>query len=137
MPSKNYVYFGIRGEFDPDELAAEIGLTPTKSLAKHSRDAERRIPRTSILRFAQTHAKDDDQVIDFYKLAESVYNKLKGHAQKIHDAVKTHDASATFQVVLDFPVSDEVSTPAIGFSEDVVRFISDTGASIDIDTYRA
>ena len=137
MPSNNYVYFGIRGEFDPEVLAAEIGLTPTRSLAKHSRDAERRIPRTSILRFAQTHAKDNDQSVDFYELAESVYNQLKDHAQQICDAVKAHDASATFQVVLDFPGSDEVSTPAIGFSKEVVRFISHTGASIDIDTYRA
>lgn len=137
MLSNNYVYFGIRGEFDPDVLAAEIGLVPSRSLAKHSRDAERKLPRTSILRFAQTHAEEDDQSVDFYELAETVYSQLKTHTPQIAEAVRAHDATATFQVVLDFPISDDISTPAIGFSEDVVRFIADTGASIDIDTYRA
>lgn len=137
MQSNNYVYFGIYGEFDPDVLAAKIGIEPTRSQAKHSRDPARHLPRTSILRFAQTHADENIPVVDVYELAEAVYRKLKDHRRQIADVVKAYEVSATFQVVLDFPVSDEVSTPAIGFSEDVVKFISDVGASIDIDTYRA
>ena len=136
MPSGNYAYLGIRGEFDPHALAAEIGLEPTKCVAKHSRDPGRKLPRTSILRFAQTHADDDGESADVYELASAVHGKLKDFTGRIADAVKAGGISATFQVVLDFPVSDEVSTPAIGFSEEVARFISEIGASIDVDTYR-
>jgi hypothetical protein len=86
-------------------------MAPTKSAAKHSRDLERKIPRCATIRFAQTHAGDDDGAVDVYDLAEAVYRKLKDHKNQIADAVKAHDLAATFQVVLDFPVSDEVPTP--------------------------
>ena len=136
MPSNTYIYFGIRGEFDPNDLASRIGMAPTKSAARHSRDPERKIPRCSTLRFAQTHADAGDEAVDLYGLADAVYQKLKDHKDKIAQVVKTHDVVATFQVVLEFPVSDDVPTPAIGFSPGVVNFVAEVGASIDIDTYR-
>jgi len=136
-PSKTYIYFGIRGDFDPAALAAEIGLEPTSCKAKHSRDPEKMLPPKSSLRFAQTHAPLDDPSPDIYHLADLVCGILKDHAGQIAESVRAHDLAATFQVVLDFPVSDDISTPAIGFSDEVVRFVARTGASIDIDTYRA
>ena len=136
MSSKSYIYFGIHGEFDPDLLAAEIGVKPTMSMAKHARVPEKQLPRHSLLRFAQTYADDSAGFTDIYELSESVYRQLKDYKKQIASAVKVHSVEATFQVVLYFPVSDDISTPAIGFSKEVVAFIAEVGASIDIDTYR-
>lgn len=135
--SNTYVYLGIFGDFDPETLIAEIGADPTSSAAKHSRDPGKGLPRNSTLRFAQTHATSSDEVIDVYGLADDVIGKLSGHEEKLANAIRSHDVTATLQVVLDFPVSDAISTPIIGFSKEVIRFVSEIGASIDIDTYRA
>lgn len=136
MSSANYIYFGLAGDFDPDAVSSEIGVVPTRSVAKHSKDRQRGIPRCSLLRFAQTHADAEGQVLDFYDLAEQVIDQLEPFTESFAAAVKTHGAKATLQVVLEFPVAEEISTPALGFSERVIRFVAATDASIDIDTYR-
>jgi hypothetical protein len=33
-------------------------------------------------------------------------------------------------------MNDEISSPAIGFEQNVIQFLSKVGASIDIDTYK-
>ncbi len=137
MKSPNYIYFGLAGDFDPDEVAREIDLKPTDRCAKHSRDAEGKLPRCSLMRFAQTHADEGAQVFDAYELAEKVINQLEPYTKQFVNAIEKHGAEATLQVVFDFPVSGEVSTPALGFSKRVVKFVAMTGASIDMDSYRA
>ena len=109
--SNNYVYFGLRGDVDPDALAAEIGIEPTESRAKHSRDPERKIPRTSLLRFAQVHADKDDECPDVYELAEAVCGQLRPHASEIARAVKAHGLEATLErLVLRGPADRECGT---------------------------
>lgn len=137
MASPNYIYFGLAGDFDPELVASEVGIKPTRSAAKHSKNLERKIPRESLLRFAQTHADADGGVLDIYGLAERVVAQLEPFTRQFKDAATKYDAEAMFQVVFYFPISDEISTPIIGFSKRVVQFIAATGASIDIDTYRA
>ncbi len=78
-----------------------------------------------------------DELADIYKLAESVVDILEPHQPALAAGIREHGAVATFQVVMDFPIYEEVPTPPIGFSERVISFIAATGASIDIDTYRA
>ena len=138
MSSKNYAYLGIYGDFDPDDMASLIGIEPSQSEAKHSKVIRgRKLPQASVLRLGQKHAEVIDGFVDVYKLTEDVYLELRDHTKDISNAIKSKDASAVLQVVLDFPISDEVSTPAIGFSREVIEFANDVGASIDIDTYRA
>ena len=138
MPSKNYAYLGIYGDFDPEDMASLIGIEPSHSEAKHSKVIRgRKLPQTSVLRLGQKHAEVIDGFVDVYKLTEDVYLELRDHAENIRNAIKSKNASAILQVVLDFPVADEISTPAIGFSSEVVEFANNVGASIDIDTYRA
>ena len=136
MVSPNYIYFGLRGDFDPDEVAREIDLDPTQSRAKHSSDAEKRLPRCSLMRFAQTHAEDDEQCLDIYDLAEKVVDKLEPYTQQFADVIAKYSVKPSFQVVFEFPVSEDVSTPALGFSSRVIQFVSATSASIDMDSYR-
>jgi len=137
MKSPNYIYFGLAGDFNPELVARAIDLEPTEIRAKHSRNPERKLPRCSFMRFAQTHADDSFEVLDIYDLAEKVVDQLEPYTQQFIDAVMNHNAESTFQVVFEFPVSDEVSTPALGFSKRVIHFVAATHASIDIDSYRA
>jgi hypothetical protein len=135
MSFKGYVYFGLSGDFDPVAVSSRIGISPGECVAKHSKNALRRIPRTSLLRYAQTES--EAEVIDVYEMAEKAVDLLEPHLESITSAIEEFNAEATFNVVLDFPLSDDVSTPAIGFSRRVVAFVAAVKASIDIDTYRA
>ena len=136
MPTPNYIYFGLAGDFDPDALNAEIDLPPSRSTAKHSRDPEKKIPRCSLVRFGETQAEEGDSVFDLYELADRAIGHLEPYTSQFVEAIRKHEAEPTLQVVFEFPVSDDVSTPALGFSSRVIRFVAATGASIDLDSYR-
>ncbi len=129
-----YIYFGLAGDFDPYEFAARIPLLPDKCVAKHARKPELKIPRQSLLHYAQLGTFSE--LIDVYELAEKAVNILEPHLDSFASAIRDYDATATLQLVLNFPVSESVSTPMLGFSKRVVAFVASAGASIDIDTYR-
>ncbi len=130
-----YIYFGIHGDFDPHEFSGRIPFSPDKSVAKHTSNPKRKIPKTSILHYAELETFS--ALIDIYNLAERSVDILEPHLEYFASAIRDFDAQATFQVVLYFPISQDVSTPIFGFSKRVVSFIAATGASIDIDTYRS
>jgi hypothetical protein len=136
MPTHTaYIYFGIKGDFDPYEFAGLINLPPNECVAKHSSNPEHKIPKTSLLRYAQVETFSD--LIDIYELAERSVDILEPHLASFVSAIRSFGADAVFQVVLYFPTSEDISTPAFGFSKRVVSFIASTGASVDIDTYRS
>ena len=137
MRSPNTIYFGLRGDFDPDDVARDIDLSPTEAVAKHARSPARRIPRCALMRYAQTYADPGEPVLDLDKLADEVVSKLEPYTAQFAKAIHEHRATATLQVVFEFPVSDEESTPVLGFSNRVARFVAATGARIDVDSYRA
>lgn len=130
-----YIYFGIQGDFDPHEFAGLIDLPPDKCVAKHSSNAENKIPKTSLLRYAQVETFSD--LIDIYELAERSVDILEPLLDSFVSTIRSYGADAVFQVVLYFPTSEDISIPAFGFSKRVVSFIACTGASVDIDTYRS
>lgn len=130
-----YIYFGIQGVFDPHEFAGLIDLPADKCNAKHTKNPEHNIPKSSLLRYAQVDTCS--AAIDIYELAERSVEILEPHLDSFVSTIRTYNAEAIFQVVLYFPISEAISTPSLGFSKRVVSFIASTGASIDIDTYRS
>ena len=136
MPTHTaYIYFGIQGDFDPHEFAGLVDLPPDKCVGKHTSNPEHKIPKTSLLRYAQVETFSD--LIDVYELAERSVDILEPHLDSFVSTIRSYDAETVFQVVLYFPVSEDIPTPAFGFSKRVVSFIASTGASVDIDTYRS
>jgi hypothetical protein len=129
-----YIYFSLVGDFDPYELAATIPLQFTECTAKHSHNPTREIPKQAILHYAEVETSD--ALIDIYQLSERAVDLLETHTDVFKKAISQFGATATFQVVIYFPLNETISTPAIGFSQRVLSFIAATGASIDIDTYR-
>jgi hypothetical protein len=135
MPTHTaYIYFGIRGDFDPHEFAGQIVLPPDMCVAKHSRNPEHKIPRSSLLRYAQVETFSD--LIDIYELAERSVDILEPYLDSFVSTIRSYGADAVLQVVLYFPTSEDISTPAFGFTKRVISFIASTGASVDIETYR-
>lgn len=136
MPAATaYIYFGIKGDFDPHVFTGRIRLSPDKCIAKHTTNPEHRMPKTSLLRYGQVETVSE--LIDIYELAERAVDILEPHLDSFASTIRSYDADAVFQVVLYFPVSEDISTPAFGFSKRVVSFMASTGASVDIDSYRS
>lgn len=132
-PHEGYVYFGLRGAFDPDELTLRLGITPTSSCGQGTRNPKRGLPKTSLWEVSTERIVAE--CIDVYELADQIVSKLEGNAAQIKDAIAALDLYAVLEVVLYFSTDDSVSTPAIGFSNRVLAFLADVNASIDIDTY--
>lgn len=132
---EGYVYFALRGDFDTDEVTQRVGLTPTKALRKHEKDPERKTPRFSHWDYSTPVVRGKH--VDVYELASQITANLRPHAGAIRQAVQDLGLSATLQVVLYINWIDETPTPAIGFHRDVVQFLADVGATVDIDTYPA
>jgi len=135
MTPTAWVYFGISGEFDPHELSSQVGLAPEECLPKHSRNAGRGIPKTSILRYARMETFSP--LIDIYELTDRAMDALDPYRDQFASMISKSRATACLQIVLHFSTSDDVPTPIFGFSNKAVSFVAFTGASIDIDTYRA
>lgn len=127
------MYFGLRGTFDPDELTLRIGITPTSSCAQGTRNLQLGLPKTSLWKVSTERIVAE--YIDVYELADQIVSKLEAHTDQIKDAISALDLYAVLEAVLYFSTDDEVSTPAIGFSNRVLAFLVDVNASIDIDTY--
>lgn len=101
----------------------------------HARNPKYSLPKTSILRYAQVETYSE--IVDIFELAERSIDILEPHLDSLASAIHDYDTEAVFQVVLYFPVSEDISTPAFGFSRRVLSFIASVGASVDIDTYRS
>ncbi len=127
------MYFGISGEFVPEDLTKRLGVSPTDSCAKGARNPERGTPRHSIWNVSTERITAE--CIDVYELAEKVVDQLESKAIEVRNAVQELELHAVLQVVIHFSTDDNISTPAIGFSSRVLEFLATVGATIDIDTY--
>jgi hypothetical protein len=127
------VYFGLKGDFSPDDVTDLIGLTPSQALKEGERNPERGVPKCSLWDFSLPEVVGEQ--VDIYDLSEKLVDLLEPHEERIAEAVERWNLTATLQVVLDFAVHEAISMPPIGFSERVIRFLADVGGGIDIDTY--
>jgi hypothetical protein len=125
------VFFSLRSpSLIPDAVTSALGVKPTRSGLRADP-----IPKSSF--WDLSSGKVVGEVIDVYELGESVVRPLLSKAGAIRSLASEYNASVVLQVVLTISMDDRLSTPAIGFSESVVAFLSSAGASIDVDTYRA
>ena len=128
MPNEGRVYFGLFGdEFDPESLS--IGVSPTE--AAHKGDP---IPKPS--RWIYYSEKIQDDLIDVYDMASSLVKELSPYTDQIREAIKKYNLEAVFEVVLTIAPNESASTPMVGFDADVIAFLQEVGASIDVDIYR-
>jgi len=135
MTSRGEVYFAMYGDaFEPNDVTAHIGLSPTGVRRKGERRPEVPLPRNSSWEVSIGRLESD--VIDVYEMSEDLTAQLTPFIAKIVEAKSLFNLSCVFQVVLWIDQNEEASMPAIGFEPPVINFIHAVGAKIDIDTYR-
>ncbi len=128
------VYFALDGDdFDPDELTEFLGIEPT-SIKRKGETIPGRIPKMNSWTIS-TENIDADQ-IDVFEMAEEIINRLKSKKDLIIEAKERFNVSPRLEVVLWFSMNEDISTPAIGFEVDTIKFLGEIGAFIDIDTYK-
>ena len=123
------VYFKLVGDFDPDVVTKEIGIEPSRVKRKGH-------PRPKYDFWHYSHGKIVGDFIDVYEMSAKLIAVLQPKTREISDAIKKHSLMAELQVVLWISMDEEISTPAIGFDQNTIEFLSKVGATIDIDTYR-
>jgi hypothetical protein len=77
-----------------------------------------------------------DEVVDVYAMSSKLVSRLAGSSESIKQLMAELRLSAVLQVVLRITMDDTKSMPAIGFDENTIKFLSNVGAFIDVDTYR-
>jgi hypothetical protein len=92
-PNEGYVYFGLQGTFDPNELTLRLGITPTSSCAKGARNSQLGLPKTS--QWEVSTERMVAEYIDVYELADQVVSKLETNAAQIKDAIAALELFAT------------------------------------------
>lgn len=135
MPNEGRVYFRIRGDFEPSYLTEQLGIESTSAAALGSKDASRIIPRCSSWDFSSEPVVGE--IVDVYEMSEVLIGRLEPFTERIREVTSRLNCSCVLQVVLHISMDDSLSTPSIGFSRGVLKFLDLVGATIDIDTYRA
>jgi len=125
------VYFSLVGDnFDPDEITKYVGLSPTKVRKKNT-------PKPKINSWELSIGKITNDYIDIYEMASFLIEILEPKKELIIGALKKFNAKAHLEVVLWFTSNENISMPAIGFEQKIIKFLSDVNAYIDIDTYKS
>jgi len=128
------MYLGVRGDFKPDEVAKYISLKPWDSKERGERCKERDLPRCSILNYGLVEVRVE--MPDLYDMSEELIGMLEPHKSEFIEVSKKFDVDICWTTCLWMMTDQSVSTPPIGFSSRVTKFIGDLGASIDVDLYR-
>lgn len=135
MASTGEVYLGLYGDdFEPEEVAALIGLTAAKIARRGGRNAVVPLPRESSWKFSLGKVEAD--AIDVYEMSNSLLEQLAPYESKIVEVVRSFRLFVVLQVVLWIDQNETASMPAIGFERPVLDFLTAISATIDIDTYR-
>jgi Domain of unknown function (DUF4279) len=129
--NEGYVYFGLRGDdFDPAEVSSVVGIKATGGKRK-----AHPVPKISYWRYGTERKKAE--LIDVFELSSRLVKDLTPHIEGILKAKKEFRLEAVLEVVLTISPDKSIPMPSIGFEKDVIDFLHNVGATIDVDTYRA
>ena len=130
MTNEGEVYFGlIGGDFDPKEMSDFLGIEPTKAKKKGK-------PRPKMSYWCISSGKVVGEIVDVYQMCTDLLKIVKPYKEKIILAKEQFQVDAYLEVVLWISTDESISTPAIGFDSEVIQFLNEVGAAIDVDTYR-
>jgi hypothetical protein len=128
------VYFALNGgDFDPEEMTRFLGMKPTSTKRKGEKVPDR-IPKFSS--WVLSTANVVDECVDVYEMASEIVKQLQPRKELIMDATRKFGVFSKLQVVMSISVEEDASTPAIGFDVEIMQFLGEIGAFIDIDTYK-
>ena len=132
-----YLYFALTGRgFDPDAISTALNLAPTRAVYEgNSIGMGGRISGYSSWQYGTPVLRDGD-VFRLNEIADELIVTLLPVQDKIAELIKTHRLEAYLMIVLTVSTDERDSTPAIGFSPQVISFCHAVGASIEFDIYQ-
>ena len=132
-----YLYFALTGRgFDPDAISTALNLAPTRAVYEgNSIGMGGRISGYSSWQYGTPILRDGD-VFRLNEIANELIVTLLPVQDKIAELIKAHRLEAYLMIVLTVSTDERDSTPAIGFSPQVISFCHAVGASIEFDIYQ-
>ena len=132
-----YLYFALPGRgFDPDAISTALNLAPTRAIYEdNSIGMGGRISSYSSWQYGTPILRDGD-VFRLNEIADELIVTLLPVQDKIAELIKAHRLEAYLMIVLTVSTDERDSTPAIGFSPQVISFCHAVGASIEFDIYQ-
>lgn len=132
-----YLYFALTGRgFDPDAISTALNLAPTRAIYEgNSIGMGGRISGYSSWQYGTPILRDGD-VFRLNEIADELIVTLLPVQDKIAELIKAHRLEAYLMIVLTVSTDERDSTPAIGFSPQVISFCHAVGASIEFDIYQ-
>ncbi|ETA84693.1 MULTISPECIES: DUF4279 domain-containing protein [Eikenella] len=132
-----YLYFALTGRgFDPDAISTALNLAPTRAVYEgNSIGMGGRISGYSSWQYGTPILRDGD-VFRLNEIADELIVTLLPVQDKIAELIKAHRLEAYLMIVLTVSTDERDSTPAIGFSPQVISFCHAVGASIEFDIYQ-
>ena len=132
-----YLYFALTGRgFDPDAISTALNLAPTRAVYEgNSIGMGGRISGYSSWQYGTPILRDGD-VFRLNEIADELIVTLLPVQDKIAELIKAHRLEAYLMIVLTVSTDERDSTPAIGFSPQVISFCHAMGASIEFDIYQ-
>ena len=132
-----YLYFALTGRgFDPDAVSTALNLAPTRAVYEgNSIGMCGRISGYSSWQYGTPVLRDGD-VFRLNEIADELIVTLLPVQDKIAELIKAHRLEAYLMIVLTVSTDERDSTPAIGFSPQVISFCHSVGASIEFDIYQ-
>ncbi len=132
-----YLYFALTGRgFDPDAVSTALNLAPTRAVYEGSSiGMGGRILGYSSWQYGTPVLRGGD-VFRLDEIADELIATLLPVQDKIAELIKAHRLEAYLMVVLTVSTDERDSTPAIGFSPQVISFCHAVGARIEFDIYQ-
>lgn len=130
-----YLYFALTGRgFDPDAVSAALNLAPTRAVYEGS-SIGGRVLQHACWQYGTPVLRGGD-VFRLNEIADELIATLLPVQDKIAELIKAHQLETYLMVVLTVSTDERDSTPAIGFSPQVISFCHAVGASIEFDIYQ-
>ena len=128
MKTRLRFVFELRGDFDPNVITREVALEPSEVWRKGDSGTHKGIRQYDYWCLDTGYVN----TLDLEEIAEDIHNKLKLKREQLSKVIADYDITTVFTVVAKI---DGNHTPAVSFSEDIVKLGSEFGAFFDIDLY--
>ena len=132
MSEKNscFTYFAIKGDFNPDDITAKLGLSPTQQW--RIGDARRHFK--GYYDFALwKYGMCDEYDIDIENQMMKTISDLMPKIPELKEIKNEYDVSFVLEIVPSIYVGE--STPCLNPNRAVIEFCYHTDTDIDIDLY--
>ena len=131
--SDSYVYFALRGDFDPAEITKRLDIEPTGAWEK---DGNHKYKSHRDSAFWAWETARGQEIIFIENLVEEVVAKLEDKIEIITELKQQFSLESALQIVLYIDTNEEQSTPALGHDMRTIDFLYATRSTTDIDIYR-